>query len=258
MSNKIYLIPDVHCRDFYKPILNIKDTPVIFLGDYMDPYSWERFDDEHGLDNLKEIIAYARENNNVTLLVGNHDCSWIWSRLGFERTYSTYWSELHELYRNNLDLFHACIKLNNTLFTHAGVSDGWINMMNNRFDYKKSSFRINQDNIVTYIDNEFANELMHDVAEGHGLHTYLNSGIFSIGYARWGDSPYGGPFWDDVHDEYKDPEGWTIKQIFSHTQLENTGTFVTKGNGTCIDSRSIFEYDLDTHELIKSSLNETN
>ena len=142
------------------------------------------------------------------------------------------------------------------MFTHAGVSDGWIDHMNNMLEYKKSSLRLNQDNIVMYIDNEFRNELLRDGTIRRGMSSpYLESPIFDIGAIRWGDSTYGGPFWNDIR-EYQDPEGWTIKQIFSHTQLEKTGDFVTVGNGTCIDSRAIFEYDLDTHELIKSELNE--
>lgn len=72
MENKIYIVPDVHCRDFYKPVLNIKDKPVVFLGDYMDPYVYEGFTDKHGIKNLQEIIDFARNNKNVTLLVGNH------------------------------------------------------------------------------------------------------------------------------------------------------------------------------------------
>ena len=36
--DNIYIVPDVQCRSFYKPVLQIKDKPVIFLGDYMDPY----------------------------------------------------------------------------------------------------------------------------------------------------------------------------------------------------------------------------
>ena len=53
-----------------------------------------------------------------------------------------------------------------------------------------------------------------------------------------------------------DPYRW---ERFSDLHgLKNTGTFLTIGNGTCVDSRTIFEYDLDTHELIKSELNETN
>ena len=72
MENKIYLCSDIHCRDFYKPVLNIKDKPIVFLGDYMDPYDYEGFTDKHGIKNLQEIIDFARNNKNVTLLVGNH------------------------------------------------------------------------------------------------------------------------------------------------------------------------------------------
>ena len=72
MENKIYLCSDIHCRDFYKPVLNIKDKPIVFLGDYMDPYVDEGFTDKHGIKNLQEIIDFARNNKNVTLLVGNH------------------------------------------------------------------------------------------------------------------------------------------------------------------------------------------
>lgn len=256
MENKIYIVPDVHCRDFYKPVLDIKDKPVIFLGDYMDPYVNEGFTDKHGIKNLQEIIDFARNNKNVTLLVGNHDCSWIWDALRWERTSYLYYKELHQLYRDNIDLFTSCIRLKDTLFTHAGVSDGWIDHINNMLEYKKSSLRLNQDNVVMYIDNEFRNELLREGSVRRGMSSpYLESPIFDIGAVRWGDSTYGGPFWDDIR-EYQDPEGWTIKQIFSHTQLDKTGSSITVGNGTCIDSRAIFEYDLDTHELIESSLNE--
>lgn len=70
---KVYILPDIHCRSFYKPILEVKDSPVVFLGDYMDMYHFEDgLSDEQGLENLKEIIDYARNNSNVTLLAGNH------------------------------------------------------------------------------------------------------------------------------------------------------------------------------------------
>ena len=84
--NKIYILPDIHARSFYKPILQVKDSPVIFLGDYMDPYGFEETSDEDGVANLEEIFEFAKKNKNVTLLAGNHDASFIWSYLGFERT----------------------------------------------------------------------------------------------------------------------------------------------------------------------------
>ena len=69
--NKLYICPDVHCRNFYKPLLKVKD-PIVFLGDYMDPYYYEGFHDENGIENLEEIFDFARNNKNVTLLLGNH------------------------------------------------------------------------------------------------------------------------------------------------------------------------------------------
>lgn len=249
-QNNIIIVPDVHCRDFYKPVLTIKDKPIIFLGDYMDPYHYEGFSDEHGYANLEEIIDFAKSNPNVTLLCGNHDESWIWSPLRFERTSQYLWEKLHKLYRDNITLFKPCLRVNDTLFTHAGVSNGWVDAMNYyEFEQNDSSFRITQDNIDTYLGNEFAKELEFDESVKHMWDSYLRSPIFCIGRARWGDAPYGGPFWDDAHDEYSDPEEWTITQIFSHTQLEKTGSFLQKGNGYCVDSRHVFEYDFENKEL---------
>lgn len=70
----IIICPDIHCRDFYKPILNIKNKSIVFLGDYLDPYNWEGFSFENGLENLEEIIEFKKKfPNQVTLLFGNHE-----------------------------------------------------------------------------------------------------------------------------------------------------------------------------------------
>lgn len=227
---KIIVIPDVHCRNFYKPVLNIKDCQIIFLGDYMDPYLEDGFSNENGINNLHEIIDFARNNSNVHLLVGNHDCSWIWSRLGWERTPIKYYDELHNIYRSNIDLFKPFIKFDNTLFLHAGISKGWLNSLN-------------VDNILDYIDKEFKLELEHE------LHPNLNSPIFNIGYIRGGYSRYGGPFWSDIR-EMENPFEDVI-QIFSHTQLTQTGSFIdvtsarkfSGASAYCCDSRAIFIWE---------------
>ena len=252
MNDKIYLISDIHGRDFYKPILNIKDKPVIFLGDYLDPYKYEDITDEHAIENFEEILDFAKSNDNVTLLVGNHDESFLWSFMGFERTDSKYYKDLHRLYRDNVKLFKPCLKKYGVLFTHAGVSKGWIDTMNREFEQKEASFRLTQDNIDTYIVNEFEKELKFETAVDHMWDHYLRSQIFCIGYSRWGDAPYGGPFWSDFNDEYWDPEGWNLIQIFSHTQRAITGTLGINGNGYCIDSRAIFEYDIKNEIVFKA------
>lgn len=247
-QNNIIIVPDVHCRDFYKPVLSVKDRPIIFLGDYMDPYSYEGTNDHDGFANLEEIIDFAKTNPNVTLLCGNHDESWIWDALGFERTSYYWYHDLHTLYRENIQLFKPCLKVNNVLFTHAGVSAGWINTMNRIFEINETNFTLNENNIVSYIGNEFEKELQRDGVLGGFLNRDLESPIFCIGRYRGGYAPHGGPFWNDF-DEYRDPEGWNTIQIFSHSQREITGSIGNKGNGYCVDSRAIFEYDFENKKI---------
>ena len=70
---KLIIVPDVHGRTFWKDIMGYKDTPVVFLGDYLDPYPRENIGKRQAIDNFLEILDYAKQNDNVTLLLGNHD-----------------------------------------------------------------------------------------------------------------------------------------------------------------------------------------
>ena len=84
------VIPDVHGRLFWKEAIAAakEDEKIIFLGDYLDPYSYEFEEDplmaqfaetyetrsNHVLNNFKEIIEFKRQNpDRVVLLLGNHD-----------------------------------------------------------------------------------------------------------------------------------------------------------------------------------------
>lgn len=257
MENKIYILGDIHTRSFYKPILQVKDYPVIFLGDYMDPYYWEGFTDEEGIEKLKEIIEFARDNKNVILLVGNHDEEAIWSRMGFSRTDARFYEELHKIYRNNIDLFHPIYKIGDTIFSHAGICSGWINDINTRYESQESNFRLTEDNIIPYIENEWFNELKHDTAIQHGWYGTLESPIFEIGTSRGGNAVYGGPFWADLYDDHWNrPFDWKNYMITGHQQQEVTGSIYTKDGLACIDSRAIFEYNPETHFLVPSQLND--
>lgn len=78
---KYLIVPDVHCREFWKtPVKNIlenTDGKVIFLGDYLDGYSdeWEYGVDYEvkGVQNLREIIKTKKDYpERVILLQGNH------------------------------------------------------------------------------------------------------------------------------------------------------------------------------------------
>ena len=53
-------------------------VPIIFLGDYLDPYAHENISQEEALANFKEIIAFKQANKDrVTLLIGNHEIHYI-------------------------------------------------------------------------------------------------------------------------------------------------------------------------------------
>ena len=251
-KNKLYIVPDEHCRGLYKPLLSVKDTPIVFLGDYMDPYSYEGHTDEEGIENLKEIFEFARTNNNVTLLAGNHDLSHLFSFMGYERTSHKYYNELHKLYRDNVDLLHPYHIIDDLLFTHAGISNAWIYRVNDVCFYN-SDFKVTPDNVLDYIGNEWENELKEEFAITRFGYGYLKSPIFWCGYDRGGDDPAGGPFWRDCYSDF-DISDFKYKQIFGHSQGEETGCIREFNVGTCLDSRAIFEYDFETKVISKANL----
>ena len=224
VSVDIIICADIHCRDFYKPVLEIQDRPIIFLGDYLDPYDFEGFSFDHGLDNLEEIIQFKKDNpDRVTLLWGNHDFNSLWQENWASRFQPS--ARAYNLYKENFKLFDLYKVIDNVLFTHAGICDGW---------YKVHSIK----DIIHFLDVQW-NEFLQDPFEESGL------AIFDCGQARWGLQPYGGPLWHDVGESYENNPIDYI-QIFGHTYLRQKGySFQSNIKGRpmyCCDSRAIFEF----------------
>ena len=72
----LLIIPDIHGRLFWiSATRKYPDLPVIFLGDYLDPYTYyEEILPSEALANFKEILDFKKANTErVTLLLGNHD-----------------------------------------------------------------------------------------------------------------------------------------------------------------------------------------
>lgn len=243
MDTDIIICPDIHCRDFYKPVLDIKDKQIVFLGDYLDPYPWEKVTFEQGIENLKEIIQFKKDNlDKVTLLWGNHDFNYIWKKNWASRFNPTFCKEVHQIYMDNFDLFEPYKIINNILFTHAGVSKGW---------YKTYNIQ----NIKEFLDvnwNAFLNSAL-------GVEEECYFPIFDCSRIRGGYYPFGGIFWNDIREmDYENPTEFI--QIFAHNQLSLTGDILDfkdihpdfKGeNMYCCDSRAIFEWDSKNLKLFK-------
>ena len=222
--NKIIIVPDVHGRSFWKKIKHVKDTPIIFLGDYLDPYGHEGISNEKAIENFKEIIEFAKENSNVVLLYGNH-CVYSYNNVLDYMYYSSRYDydhavEAFKLYDENRELFKYAHQIDNILFTHAGVTTKWIHAM-------ELEGIVNEENIAHYL-NTYGDE----------------SKMFLPGMYRggWG---YGSPLWADLQEMYH----WSafadtdLIQIIGHTQLKNAGTYLSRRNFYCCDSREVFVFD---------------
>lgn len=206
--NRILVIPDVHGRSFWRePIKEIDNfDKVIFLGDYMDPYGDEATYEE-ALQSLKDIISLKKENpNKVILLIGNHDCQYMFdeycaatsARPRFDYEHH---KEIEQVYEENEKLFQIAWDCDNEkygkiLFTHAGVTKGFEGIC---------GLEANQ------INKFFLEEMSGTIPNIVGL--------ASISCYRGGWEKYGSPVWADVREHLNDPVA-DIFQIFGHTYLK--------------------------------------
>lgn len=134
------IVPDVHGRDFWrKPVddfLKGNKGNVIFLGDYVDPYS-EEFPDgvdcgEIAFETLEDIIELKKGNEDrVTLLLGNHDCGYIYGRDVCDcRTDRKRFYKIKSLFISNIGEFKMAeemyIEGERYIFSHSAITRKYI------------------------------------------------------------------------------------------------------------------------------------
>lgn len=232
---KIGIVPDVHGREFWKKIKNVPDLDwIIFLGDYLDPY--EGVTPQQALDNFKEIVEFAKSDSRVRLLLGNHDGQY----LGWSKTRSRYCKDIAEsaleVY-HSYDMFLLACQIENVLFTHAGVSQTWLEQCD--LDWTASD--------VCRKLNEMLREWKSDSPSANIPSLYAfeeNPAFATVGFSRGGFAPSGGPTWADLTEISSNPAFTNdLIQIFGHTQLKDTGNVIHRDNWYMCDSRSIFIWD---------------
>lgn len=230
------IVPDVHSRPFWKIVKN-SDLPVVFLGDYTDPYPQEGYTREHTLANFEEILAFANEQKDrVTLLLGNHDCQMLGYSPSYCRMDFTNASKYYKLFLDNKNLFKFAYKWNNTLFTHAGVTNAWL---------EYNDIEEDPDTIVDILNKNivFTDKYWKEFNFSRECEVW-DTPISQISVYRGGDYQFGSPIWADIDEmalwpAFKD----NLIQIFGHTQLSETGCFVHQNNWYMCDSRSVFIWD---------------
>lgn len=238
------IIGDVHGRDFWKVAASQKEIPIVFVGDYLDPYtSIENITSEHAIDNFKEIMDFAKGNKNVTLLYGNHDsyafdsttlcsCRHDWIR----------YEEIKKLYSDNRNLFSMAsdfkVKNKDFLITHAGLNPYWI-----EYCWKKiygENAKINAKTINMPMEKKFP----------YGEKQWF-SYLCMISSRRGGLDPCGSFLWSDISDHLNmasEPQSEipdNIFQIFGHSWIREAIRINGSYNFACVDCKRAVYVDSD-------------
>ena len=226
---KLVIIPDVHGRPFWREAVKELDGPrpdidkVIFLGDYVDPYSREGILPGEALAGLEEILDLKRKHpGEVVLLLGNHDLGYLEPDINTCRRDSFRAMKLEHLFEDNLELFDLVhidtVAGRQVLFSHAGIAETWV--------------RRRQDIVGRDFRPERLNELLHGDPAGREA---LFCALADVSWHRGGYDPVGSPVWADV-DEYLGGEPLLpgYYHVFGHT-FQPFGPAYVGNQGVCLD-----------------------
>lgn len=249
---KVLIIPDIHCRKFWRQTIfdNIENVEkIIFLGDYFDSYNEGNLEEDE-ISMLNNIINLRKEySNKVILLIGNHDEHYIWDEAitgsRFNRLKA---KKYYNIFNENLDLFNLSFIQDDVIFSHAGITEGWAYLF--LADYMEYDDLALSGNLVL----EAAQVLMDTPLKDFNIY-YINA-LNCISRYRGGLDKYGSCLWADLREHcYKingagiiTPNGEDgIYQIFGHTQLKDKPIITNKW--ACLDCRKGFIIDTLTHEI---------
>lgn len=205
-ENNLIIIPDVHGRDFWREA--VKEYPkgrFIFLGDYLDPYPDEGFNEDDAFRGLEDIITLKKDRpDDVILLWGNHDLHYLYPEMMGSRYDFDHAERNAHLFWGNQTLFKIAYEIvsggKRFLFSHAGVGKGWI----------KHSF-------PGLVPEELTADLLNDLV---GYPPFMEA-LGDVSRHRWGDKPYGSMVWADVHEHFQ-KENFIpgVVQVFGHTRIK--------------------------------------
>jgi hypothetical protein len=195
---EILIVPDVHGRTFWEPVLDYKGE-IIFLGDYVDPYPSEGITQANACYALSEIVKFKQQNpDRVTLLIGNHELHYYNRDFEASRFSEEYYEEYHAILtgKTTAGLFQVCRQIDNYLFIHAGITKGW-------YDWHDDELQALGDNLETQLNRLFLQN---------------QGAFFEVSGERGGWDRYGSPLSQfvrtvnkDFFDELKDAE--TLKNL---------------------------------------------
>jgi hypothetical protein len=219
---KTISIGDIHGKDVWKQIDITLYDKVIFVGDYVDDFD---ISNEQMVRNLSEIIQLKKGNpEKVILLLGNHDIQYIhWPDFKCSGFNTDIFQELRKLFLDNINLFKIAHQEKDILWTHAGVSNLWLEA-NNLIDKVKPEW-------MAFFLNELYRNKHFDI-------------LFQVGPRRRGKAICGGPLWADRTELTPDKIYNEIHQIAGHNRCLDVTIVNSMGNWyincNCLEDKTIF------------------
>lgn len=252
---KILVIPDVHGRTFWKkPCENIEEyDKVIFLGDYLDPYDFEKITVPMAMTNFEEILKFANENKDkVVMLLGNHDMPY------FSDTYKNFsmWHCRHsskhhkaikKLFEENKELFKIADVEDNILFTHAGCTAGWLKDVFTK-DYKITSLDDLAFSLNNLLNTKDGLWFLYMVSQERGGRDRNGSCIWADRDETWWDSQSALDMPHDIHN-YRQVFGHSLNAYYDENRNIVDGLPVEYDNHKMLDNRNAHVLDTETFEI---------
>ena len=277
MRDKILIVPDVHGRKFWKEdtgklidYIDHEVIDVVFLGDYVDPYPFEGIKVGDAIENLNDIIEFAKSRQNVHLLLGNHDMHYFDNYYAKHVETKVRYSYEHakkiaKIFKSNKNLFNIAwetrVNDKKLLFTHAGVLKTWA--------------EIHMGNVKTWrgcIDDKHKIPSIEPNAKSLNALLDTHDGILALAdvpQTRGGWCAYGSPIWCDFIEhieslEYNAPGKSTpynykdeVYQVFGHSlgwpfnDIKSLDTCYIGPYFAMLDARTSFLVDDDgsIHEI---------
>lgn len=251
MEKKYLIIPDVHGREFWKePVkdwLENTDNPVIFLGDYLDPYVYEGVSCQSSLENFKEIVNIKEEfEDRVILLVGNHDWQYIVDCSSHSRFDYLNCKEIRNIFLNHASFFKLAhfdvVGDRNVIFSHAGINPSWL-VHNSDTIFGDLSEKGDDE---LYSDITF--ETVKDRFDGADINTFKGNAkmleaLWKVSVHRGGSDMTSSFLWCDLFEMLSEDHKLNAIQIFGHSQREQNP--VRGGDCYDLDCRRHFFLNAD-------------
>ena len=199
---KVCVIGDVHgttkfLECYGKILKNDNDCDKIIVhGDHFDPYLDISIDTI--IERYNKFIQISKEDTRIISLLGNHDLSY-YIISGDKTSRTSVWNsrKIRECILPNLSTSYLCYFINDYIFSHAGVSQDWMNTLSIGNEHR--------------ILNNYIGWTESELERLTSFYPYDNS--------YYGDHPFQGPTWIRPTALINNPFG-DFNQVVAHTRVK--------------------------------------